>query len=567
MRRIVSFIIGIAISLVCFADSLLSGTPISAYGWKGLDLGSPHVITIVGWQPQSSSDVLLGVFEGANSADFMDALPLMIIADQSFEGQMNFTRIDCSKGFRYVRFVAPSGKQNNLPKIEFYGDAGEGDYSRLSQITNLPTVTIHTKNNQDPTDKVNEIDCFISIISNDGQKLLADTATVRLRGNASLGFPKKPYRIKFAPKHQVLNAPANAKKWTLINNYGDKTLMRNQLAFELSRRLGMPYTPFCAYVDVLFNGDYKGCYQLCDQVEVRSKRVEVTEITNTDNSGEALTGGYFIEIDGYASSEISKFRSNRGTDVTIKSPDEEIITPQQTAYIKEQYDKMENNWRSNLDLNTFLRHFLVGELSGNTDTYWSTYIYKRRGNDTLFVGPVWDFDIAFDNDYRTYPVNNKSDYVYRSGGSTVGYTKTLVDKIVIQDAEAKQQLAALWANTRKAGLTEASFVQYIDEQAALLDQSQRLNFTRWPILSSYVHMNPQARGSYSAEVDKLRRFMRDRIKWMDNKLGFDDSALQINETVKSEEPKIVKFMENGQIFIKRGNFIYSITGQKLKNQQ
>ena len=321
MQRIVSFIIGITVSLICFADALLTGTPISASGWKGLDLGAPHVITIVGWQPQKSSDVLLGVFEGANSADFMDALPLIIIADQSFEGQMNFTRIDCSKGFRYVRFVAPEGKQNNLPKLEFYGDPGEGDNSQLCQLTNLPTVTIHTKNNQNPTDKVNEIDCFISIVSNDGKKLLADTATVRLRGNASMGFPKKPYRIKFAHKHKVLDAPANAKKWTLINNYGDKTLMRNQLAFELSRRLNMPYTPFCAYVDVVFNGDYKGCYQLCDQVEVRSKRVEVTEMTNTDNSGEALTGGYFIEIDGYASGEISKFRSNRGTDVTIKSPD------------------------------------------------------------------------------------------------------------------------------------------------------------------------------------------------------------------------------------------------------
>ena len=59
-------------------------------------------------------------------------------------------------------------------------------------------------------------------------------------------------------------APAKEKKWTLINNYGDKTLMRNILAFEVSRRVGLGYTPFCHPVDVIVNGEYRGCYQLCD---------------------------------------------------------------------------------------------------------------------------------------------------------------------------------------------------------------------------------------------------------------------------------------------------------------
>ncbi|MBQ3942633.1 MAG: CotH kinase family protein, partial [Bacteroidales bacterium] len=57
-----------------------------------------------------------------------------------------------------------------------------------------------------------------------------------------------------------LSAPGKAKKWTLLNNYGDKTLMRNLLAFELSRCFEMPYTPFGQAVDVLLNGEYKGNY-------------------------------------------------------------------------------------------------------------------------------------------------------------------------------------------------------------------------------------------------------------------------------------------------------------------
>ena len=51
-----------------------------SYTWTGLDLGEPYVITRVGWSPRNDGlgeqRVLLGVFEGANREDFMDALPL-----------------------------------------------------------------------------------------------------------------------------------------------------------------------------------------------------------------------------------------------------------------------------------------------------------------------------------------------------------------------------------------------------------------------------------------------------------------------------------------------------------
>lgn len=550
------------------ADSLLTGNYISSAGWIGIDLGKPHVITIAGWKPRETDgagSVLLGIFEGANRSDFMDAIPLMIISDTAYAGSMNYARIDCSRGFRYVRYVAPSSKESALPEIEFYGDAGQGDDRHLSQLTNLPTITIHTQDNEIPYDKVHEIDAYITIISDSGRTVLSDTATIRERGNYSRTFPKRPYRIKFAHKHHVLGAPANARKWTLINNYGDKTLMRNQLAFEFSRRLGMPYTPFCAYADVVLNGEYKGCYQLCDQIEVRKNRVDIQEMHPSDNSGEALTGGYFIEADAYAYEETSMFWSTKGTGVTIKSPDEDSITTQQASYIAERYNRMENNWKKYLDLNTFLRHFIVGELSGNTDTYWSVFFYKHRNNDTLFVGPVWDFDIAFDNDDRTYPVNNKTDYIYRSGGSTTGYLRTLVDKIVVYDEAAKQQLADIWAVARKTGLTEEAMMQYIDEQVEMLEQSQRLNFMRWPILGTRVHQNPRVWGSYEKEVDNVRRFISKRIQWMDKKLGFDVSSLDA-EVVKSgtADTESRKEIQDGQLVIIRNGCVYTPAGTRVK---
>ena len=553
-----------AVGVCAFADQVLTGTGLSGDGWRGLDLGQPYVITQVGWNPTSTTTAELGLFEGANSPDFMDAIPLYMHDGASQANQMNYAEVNCSRGFRYVRYRKSNNKgQYKISALEFRGSPGAGDDSHLAQLTNLPTVVIHTLNDEEPYDKEHEITCLVTIISDDGATVLTDTATVRERGNASRTFPKKPYRIKFANKHKVLGSKANAKKWTLINNYGDKTLMRNQLAFELSRRFGLPYTPFCAYVDVVLNGDYKGSYQLCDQIEVRKNRVDIEEMTPNDISGEALTGGYLIEADAYANQEPEQgmFWSSKGTGVTIKSPDEDEITPEQKAYIQSHYSAMEQNWRTYLDLNTFLRHFLVGEMSGNTDTYWSMYLYKHRGNDTMYVGPVWDFDLAFENDDRTYPISHLSDYIYRTNGSTTGYLRTLVDQIVVQDNAAKQQLASIWAEIRRAGFTEESFNAYIDEQAAMLAQSQRLNFMRWNILNSRVHQNPTTYGSYEGEVNNVHNYINYRISWLDTKLGFDRSTLN-TEGLANEAAQVecVKVLQDGQLFILRNGRKYTVSG-------
>lgn len=495
-----------------------------SYTWAGLDLGEPFVITRVGWSPrndgQGEQRVVLGVFEGANREDFMDALPIYIITEKGKIGQMSYADVECSRGFRYVRYVGPSDARCNIAELEFYGNQGEGDNSRLYQLTNLPTVSIHTLNGEIPYDKEHQIVSQLTIISGDGTALLSEPGTTRERGNASRSFPKKPYRIKFDKKQHVLDAPAKAKKWTLINNYGDKTLMRNMLAFELSRRMGMTYTPYGTAVDVLLNGEYKGCYQLCDQVEINKNRINITEMTSKDNEGSALTGGYFVEIDAYAYEEKSWFNSNKGNPVTIKSPDEDSITTQQKNYIKGYFNKMEANWKSYLDLNSFLRHFLVGELSGNTDTYWSVYMYKDRDDDMMYTGPVWDFDLAFNNDQRTYPVNSKTDYIYRSGGSCAGNMRSFTDKIVVNDANAKKQLVEIWDEARQGGLTEENMVAYIDSLESVLQQSQKLNFIRWPMMNQLVHQNFKIWGSYEAEVENVRDFMKERIDWMDRKLNY-----------------------------------------------
>ena len=501
----------------------------SSFAWVGLDLGEAHIITRIGWAPahrdRGDERVLLGVFEGANTPDFMDALPLFIIKEKGTFGKMDYAEVTCSKGFRYVRYVGPADEQCNIAELEFYGHAGEGDESNLYRLTNLPTVSIHTENNKEPYDKEHNINALITIISDTDKKLRTDSGTVRLRGNGSIKFPKKPYRIKYNKKHKVLDSPAKAKKWILINNYGDKTLMRNLLAFELSRCLDMPYTPYGRSVDVLLNGEYKGNYQLCDHIDVKKNRVDLD--TLTENPGDPQSIAFLIEADARATTEDCWFKSKKGTPMTIHFPDNDEITPLQMAYIEDCFNAMEENWKSSLDLNTFIRHFLVGELSGNTDTYWSTYMYKHRKDNTIFFGPVWDFDIAFENDQRTYPINNKKDYVYRSGGSTTGNMKKFVNDIIISDAEAKAKMLEIWGKAREDGINEQHLLDFINKQEENLQESQKLNFMRWPIMNELVHENPKVWGSYAAEVENVRRFIAERLLWMDKKLGYtyDPSAI------------------------------------------
>lgn len=500
--------------------------------WVGLDLGEPHIITKVGYSPRITQPtrVVTALIEGANKPDFSDALPLYIIKDTAEERVMTYADINCSRGFRYVRYVSPNDKRCNLAELEFYGYKGSGDDSQLYQLTNLPTVVINTANAEEITSKEVEITSTVYIISQDGTNLLVDTETgVRGRGNASWNFEKKPYRLKFSQKRSPLGAPAEAKKWTLLSNHGDKTLMRNILAFEVSRRMGLAYTPFCYPVDVIVNGEYRGCYQLCDQVDVRPNRVDVTEMKKTDNSGTNLTGGYLIEIDAYASTtEKVYFYSKNGTPVTIKSPDDDKITAQQRQYIENYFNTMEaavfasnytdvtNGYRKYLDLDSYLRHFIVGEFIGNTDTYWSVYMYKQRGDDRFYVGPVWDCDLAFENDYRTYPINDTNDFLYcgKSSGASEAVNQ-MNNRIIKNDPLAHAELVALWEEAKRNGLDAASMLEYVDETVELLEESQELNFKRWPILNQWVHMNFQALGSYEAEVGTIRTYIQQRVTKLD----------------------------------------------------
>ena len=514
--------------------------------WIGLDLGEKHIITQIAYSPRMDGDyrhrLKLGIFEGANNPDFGDAIPLFIIPDLT-ERELTKQEVECSRGFRYVRFVFPTpqegGKSSYLSEIKFYGYKGNGNDSQLPRITNIPTVSIHTVNNQDITSKEIYIKGIISVISADGKNIHTDSLDIRGRGNNSWSYPKKPYRVKLYKKTNLLNLPARAKNWTLINNYGDKTLMRNLIGFDISEKMEMPYTPAGVPVNVFLNGDYKGCYQLCDQVEVNDGRIEVEEMKLTDVTPPKLWGGYLLEIDAYADSEPLWFTSEGNIPVTIKYPDDDEIAPVQKSFIQEHFNYMEKavkawnytdevrGFRKYIDTPSFLRRFLAAELNGNTDSYWSVYLYKKRDENQFYFAPIWDLDLAFENDERTYPINQRSgnQWIYASTGSTANGMRDLVNRI-LSDPNLVKEMEEIYAYYRDRNIiSEESLLKVVDSYAEELNESQQLNFLRWPILKQKIHANPVIHGSYEAEVENVRNFIKGRIIWMDKKLNYVPNSI------------------------------------------
>ena len=514
--------------------------------WIGYDLKDTCVITKIRYASDTKVDSYTkmkgGWFEGANKADFGDAIPLYWITEEPVKGELYEAEVDISRGFRYVRFMGPFNDHTRIAEFQVFGRKNDkGNDDNLYSIANIPIISIKCEKGTDPYDKVNELGSIVTGLVPGGKYFTQDSAYVRLRGNWSFTTsPKKSYRIKFKESQKFFGSPAKAKKWTLIPNYGDKSLIRNQLSFDISERFGMAYTPFHQMVHLWVNGEYRGVYQLCDQVDIRKGRINIKEMDEADVEGEELTGGYFLEIDAYAGSEDWKFTSRGGIPVTIKSPDDPQVDAQK-YYIQNHFNKMEalvlagnyeleKGYQQYLHLPSFLKRHLHQEFVGNPDALWSCFMYKDRGNDTIYTGPVWDHDLAFDNDNRTHDNLTNSDYTgwlytygSRANGTLNFWNNILADPVAVHKMQGE------WARLRcTKAVDKTELDDLIDDYSSLLGGvAQDMNFTRWDILNSEVHQNYTARGSYQAEVNYLKTYLDIRIPWMDTKLECETNTFEL----------------------------------------
>ena len=75
--------------------------------------------------------------------------------------------------------------------------------------------------------------------------------------------------------------------------------MRNAVGFELSKLIGMTYTPDAKPLELVLNGDYIGLYFLTEHIRVDKDRVNIVEQEDEEIDSEKITGGWLVEIDNY----------------------------------------------------------------------------------------------------------------------------------------------------------------------------------------------------------------------------------------------------------------------------
>lgn len=395
-------------------------------------------------------------------------------------------------------------KQEAAPLIGFY----------------YPLLTINTEDKKPIISKNDYVNANIIIESRNDEgeaieKLLEVATEIKGRGNSTWDMEKKPFRLKLDKSSEVLGMPKN-KHWVLLANYSDKTLMRNELAFEVSRRMGFAYTPKMRYVDVILNGDYIGNYMLCEHIRIDKNRVNISEMKSSDTD---ITGGYLLEIDERKGEPVWFETREAKMIFCVNRPED--IPDNQKEYISNHVQKVEdvlygkNNTNpveelpQYIDMKSFVDYLLLNELSKNVDgnLRLSTFIYKDKGNDKLYFGPVWDYDIAFgnadffgcDNTSGWYAPNEAA--WYRQFFSHSEFDKMVKDR---------------WKELRSGELNNLDI--FIDKLAEEMKVSQKLNFNKWKILNIAVWPNPVVTGSYSGEVDYLKNWLTKRLNWMDQQL-------------------------------------------------
>ena len=118
---------------------------------------------------------------------------------------------------------------------------------------------------------------------------------IRARGNSTFGAPKKPFRLKFDQKQEMLglNGGKAYKSWVLLADYYDGSMLRTFGTFKFAKALmeSKYYSSDCTHVELYLNGEYRGVYLLCEQTQMNRGRVDIPEKEDGDNS---LEHGYLM---------------------------------------------------------------------------------------------------------------------------------------------------------------------------------------------------------------------------------------------------------------------------------
>lgn len=264
---------------------------------------------------------------------------------------------------------------------------------------------VTTADGNDVTSKENYSDCYLSLNACGSYSDFSVSAAIRGRGNSSfLWYDKKPYRLKLSEKRKVLGL-SKARSWVLLANYRDVTDLMNTFVFEMGQWLGLPYTNHTRYVELFLNGDYRGLYQLTEQVQQGKNRVAVS-----DERGILIS----LDVDD-GPVESPNAQDNFWSEVyhmpvCVKYPNDEAFTSNTVDSVRTVFGQLEQAVKSKdyeqvkqlLDIPSFIKYLQIQEFVYNVELSAPRSIFMHKDGDGPWVmGPLWDFDAGYDFDWSS----------------------------------------------------------------------------------------------------------------------------------------------------------------------
>ena len=357
-------------------------------------------------------------------------------------------------------------------------------------------------------------------------------AGIEIRGSSSTQFPKKSYGIELNHEtgadraEPLLGMPADAD-WVLYAPYTDKSLIRDVLAYDLSRAIGR-YAPRTRFVEVYVNradgvdgADYQGVYVLIEKVKGGGHRAGVPEVESTDVTEPAITGGYILKKDRLDPND-GPFTTPRGQDLGFEWPKPRFLGSAQLGWIQTYMRQFEGalygsqfrdpraGYAAFIDVDAFVDHHWLVEVAKNIDGFrLSTFMTKARGGP-LAMGPIWDYNLSFGNANYLDGWNASGWYHPQLSDDSYPWYRRL-----FEDPEFSQRHTDRWASLRTGALATDRVLALVDGYTNLLAEAQDRNFKKWRILNEYVWPNAFIGGSYEAEIGFLKEFISNRLQWID----------------------------------------------------
>lgn len=380
---------------------------------------------------------------------------------------------------------------------------------------------------------------------------------IRLRGNSTQKFPKKPFAIKLVSKASVLGMPKH-KRWVLLANWMDRTMLRNAVAFEVAHQTenayadGLGWNPHGYSVEVIMDGRHVGNYFLCEQIKIDGDRVDIKDciedIISDGNANPTMSDcGYLLEFDDNYD-EVDKFRTARGLPCMFK---DEVTKYSADIFnqVKARIEAVESNLEagnyeaaySDLDINSVIDYFFIQELTFNDEYKHPKSVYMLiDGDGKLTAGPVWDFDWqtfinydkvqAMNNKYGgTYDCRNTNEWLYGKSRLAEWHIIGGYDyendmpymwyPLLFKDANFRAKVQERWAVIYPQLL---NVVAKIDEFAALNKVSEQFNYAMWPLVGLKNSVGSAFNGdedmSFDEAIATMKQAYTERLEWMNSSI-------------------------------------------------